>query len=127
MADTMLLYDEDCGFCRWALSHVLAWDRDGRLRAVALQSPEAEALLPAMPPDRRMASWHLVDTDGRTWSAGDAVAPLLRRLPFGAPLAAVAEAVPGVIDRSYRWVAGHRTALGRVLGSRACAVPEPRI
>jgi predicted DCC family thiol-disulfide oxidoreductase YuxK len=126
MADTTLLYDEDCGFCRWALSHVLAWDRNGRLRAIALQSPEAEALVPAMSRDRRMASWHLVGADGRTWSAGDAVAPLLRRLPFGTPLAAAAEAVPGVIDWSYAWVAGHRTALGRVLGSRACVVPESR-
>src|SRR5215471_2518594 len=103
MADTTLLYDADCGFCRRTLSVVLAWDRTRRVRAVALQSREAATLLPDMPPERRMASWHLVSNEGAVWSGGAAVAPLLRRLPFGRPLAAVAAAAPGVTDRLYGW------------------------
>jgi hypothetical protein len=27
MASTTLIYDSDCGFCRWLLAKVLAWDR----------------------------------------------------------------------------------------------------
>src|SRR5436190_23119771 len=32
MAQATLLYDRDCGFCRWLLGKVLAWDRRGVLR-----------------------------------------------------------------------------------------------
>ena len=27
-----LLYDSDCGFCKWSLDKILLWDRHGRLR-----------------------------------------------------------------------------------------------
>ena len=56
-----LLYDRDCGYCRVCVAVVLRWDRGERLRPVALQSPEADALLAGMPEDQQMASWHLVD------------------------------------------------------------------
>ena len=41
-ARAVLLYDRECGFCRSSLELVLAWDRRGRLRPVALQDPEAD-------------------------------------------------------------------------------------
>ena len=56
----ILIYDADCGFCRWSLARVLALDRAHRLRPVALGTPEADALLADMAPDERAASWHLV-------------------------------------------------------------------
>jgi predicted DCC family thiol-disulfide oxidoreductase YuxK len=124
MGRAVVLYDEDCGFCRWATGWVLAWDRRGRLRAVALQDAEAEHLLPAMDRERRMASWHVVGPDGRVRSAGRAVAPLLQLLPGGAPLAALATAFPRTTDRLYDWTARHRGRLGALLGARRCAV-EP--
>ena len=37
MSEAILLYDADCGFCRWAIDKLLAWDRAGRLRPAALQ------------------------------------------------------------------------------------------
>jgi predicted DCC family thiol-disulfide oxidoreductase YuxK len=127
MADTVLLFDADCGLCRWALARVLAWDRAGRLRPVALQSDEAAALLSSMRPTERMASWHLVTNDGRVRSGGAAVGPLARVLPFAPPVAAIAEAFPRTTDRAYRWVAVHRRALGRLVGALdACAVPTAR-
>ena len=127
MGDTALLYDADCGLCRWALGHVLAWDRAGRLRPVPLQSDEGAALLTPMEPAERMASWHLVANDGRVWSGGAAVAPLARVLPFGRPAAALAEAFPLTTDRAYRWVASHRRRLGSLIGAGdACRVPAGR-
>jgi predicted DCC family thiol-disulfide oxidoreductase YuxK len=117
-----LLYDEDCGFCRWSLDKILAWDRAGRLRPVPLQDPEADRLLGDMPADRKMASWHLVTQDGRVYSAGAAAAPLAAALPAGAPLAALARAFPAVTERAYRLVAGNRDRLASWLGSEACAV-----
>ena len=80
-ADHVLLYDADCGFCRWSIDKLLAGDRDRRIRPVPLQSAEADTLLPGMPHDKKMASWHLVTPDGAVYSAGDAIAPLMELLP----------------------------------------------
>jgi predicted DCC family thiol-disulfide oxidoreductase YuxK len=113
--DWVLVYDDGCGFCRWSLARVLAWDRHRRLRAVALAGDEADALLADMPPEERAASWHLVSPDGRRWSAGAAAPPLLRLLPGGELPAAVLAAAPGLTERAYRWVADHRSQLGRLL------------
>lgn len=127
VARAAILYDRDCGFCRWATDKLLTWDRRRGLRPVALQDPEAERLLAGIPEDQRMASWHLVTPDGRVRSAGAAAAPLLRSLPGGRPLAALAEGFPTATERLYSWVARHRGSLGRFLGTEACRVdPEDR-
>ena len=114
-----LLYDGDCSFCQVCTAIVLANDRRRRLRPVPLDTPSASELLPGMDPAARMASWHLVAPDGRTWSGGAAVAPLLRLLPGGGPAATVAERIPGVVDAAYRWAVRHRRRLGRLIPSRA--------
>lgn len=121
-----VLYDEDCGFCRWSADRLRAWDRHHALRFVPLQDHEADRLLEAVPLERRKQSWHLVEPDGRVWSAGAAVPRVFRRLPRGLPLAMLLEAAPGLTDRAYAAVAERRTALGRMLGQRACAVDPSR-
>jgi predicted DCC family thiol-disulfide oxidoreductase YuxK len=102
-----ILYDRDCGFCRWSLAKLLRWDRHGRLRPVPLQSPEGAGY-----PDD---SWHLITEDGQVYSGGAAFEPLLRLLPGGRPFAALARAFPGLTERAYRFVANHRGRLGRFL------------
>jgi predicted DCC family thiol-disulfide oxidoreductase YuxK len=109
-----VLYDRDCGFCKWSLDKILAWDRHRRLRPVAIQSEEGDRLLAAIEPERRLDSWHLV-ADGELRSAGAAAPRLFAALPGGRPLAAVLRAFPGATERAYRWVAGHRDALARLL------------
>ena len=126
MKKPVLLYDSDCGFCRWALAKVLTWDRRGRVRVVALQDPESGELLDGMPEEERMASWHLVTGEGKVYSRGAAAAPLLRLLPGGSPLAAVLATFPGPTERAYSWVAGNRERLARLVGERACAVDPSR-
>jgi predicted DCC family thiol-disulfide oxidoreductase YuxK len=111
----LLLYDPDCGFCRWSLGWVLAADRSRRLRPVKLGSPEADGLLADLTQEERMASWHLAAPDGRRWSAGYAAPPLLRLLPAGRGPAAVLAAAPEATDRVYRWVADHRSAFSRLI------------
>ncbi len=115
--DATVLYDADCGFCRSSLALILAWDTKGRLRPVALQDPEAERLLPGLSPEERMASWHLVSPDGTVRSAGDALEALFRLLPGGRAPSALARRFPGAARHGYRWVAGHRSRLGRLLPS----------
>ena len=114
MADATVLYDADCGFCRWSLRKLLALDRRRALRAVALQDPEADLLLRDMDEEHKMASWHLVTPDGEVRSAGDAVGPLLRLLPGARPFAFLAERFPRATNRVYWWVAANRGRLGRL-------------
>lgn len=114
-AQIVLLYDQDCGFCRWSLDKVLAWDRRKRLRPVAIQSDEGARLLAEVDPAARLDSWHLLTPDGRVFSAGAAAEPLARALPGGWPLAAVFHAFPALTERAYRYVARHRNTWARLL------------
>ncbi len=114
-AQSVLLYDEDCGFCRWSLDKILAWDRAKRVRPVAIQSEEGSRLLAPIAPEARLESWHLVSNDGRLFSAGAAAEPLARLLPGGRPLAAVFAAFPGVTERAYGFTVRHRFWLARLL------------
>ncbi len=116
---TILLYDRDCGFCRWSLQKLLAWDRRGRLKPVALQDLEAKRLLADLDERRRMDSWHLVTSGGQVVSAGAAVPDLLRLLPGGRPFAMLAAAFPRVTDAAYALIARHRSLLGRVMTTRS--------
>jgi len=122
-----VLYDRDCGFCRWSLAQLLALDRRGRLRPVALETLEADRLLADLAPEQRAASWHLVSPDGRRWSAGAAAPPLLRLLPGGAGLAALLAVAPRATERTYRWVADHRSTLSRLLPSSSKRRADARI
>ena len=115
----IVLYDGDCGFCKWLLSGLLRWDRAERTVPIALQRPEAAELLADLDAGTRMASWHLIAPDGRRRSGGAAVAPLLRLLPAGRVPAALVARIPGFTDRGYRWVAAHRTGLSRFVPKRA--------
>jgi predicted DCC family thiol-disulfide oxidoreductase YuxK len=126
MEPAVVLYDRDCGLCVWSAERLRGWDGTRRrLRFVPLGSPEADLLLAGMDPDARMASWHLA-TGGRIQSGGAAVAPVLRRLPGGRPLAEVAARLPRTTDVLYRLVAEHRGRLGALLGRRACEVDPSR-
>jgi len=118
-ARATVLYDRDCSFCRWSLAKLLAWDRGGHLRALALQDAEADRLLAAIDPPERMQSWHLIDEDGELHSAGRALAPLLRLLPGGRAPAALARASPKLTDAGYTLVARNRSLLSRIVRSRA--------
>jgi predicted DCC family thiol-disulfide oxidoreductase YuxK len=125
-AQSVLLYDQDCGFCRWSLDKILAWDRAKRLRPVPIQSEEGSRLLATIAPEARLDSWHLVREDGKLFSAGAAAEPLARLLPGGRLLAAVFAAFPGVTERAYGFAAHHRFWLARLLRIDANCQVRPR-
>jgi len=114
-----VLYDADCGFCKWLLAILLRWDRATRLQPIALQRPQAGELLADLDPAARMRSWHLVSPNGERRSGGDAVPPLLRLLPGGRLPARAFARFPGLTDRGYRWVAEHRSQLSRLVPGSA--------
>jgi predicted DCC family thiol-disulfide oxidoreductase YuxK len=115
-SDHIVLYDQDCGFCKWSLDKILAWDRADRVRPVAIQSPEGQELLSEVPVEKRLDSWHLVEPGGSVRSAGAGAAPLARILPGGRPLAFAFDRFPNATERAYRFVAGHRDWFARRLG-----------
>ena len=127
MPQATLLYDRDCGFCRWC-------SRQGArlgparldLRPVALQSEEAGRLLGGMPEDQRMASWHLVEPGRRGALRRRRLrAELLRLLPGGRPLAALAARAPRR-DRARLPLGGAAPQRLGWAGQRACEAPGRR-
>jgi predicted DCC family thiol-disulfide oxidoreductase YuxK len=122
-----VLYDPDCGFCRWSLARLLAIDRAHRLRPVALGTEEADRLLADIDPQQRAASWHLVSPAGERTSGGLAAVPLLRLLPGGGPPAALLARTPKLTERAYRWVAEHRSWFSRVIPGRSKRRADERI
>jgi predicted DCC family thiol-disulfide oxidoreductase YuxK len=134
-----VIYDADCGFCKWSLALLLSLDGLGRkrsehaLRPLALGTGEADRLLADLSVEQRNASWHLVpgapsaeapslgpDADAPLrFSAGAALAPAMRLLPGGRVPAATFARFPEATERGYRWVVEHRGALGRFVPVRA--------
>jgi predicted DCC family thiol-disulfide oxidoreductase YuxK len=121
-----LLYDDDCGFCRWFADRIRRWERAGALTFTSIQSGTGQELLRAVPPELRLATMHVVAADGRVWSGGEAARELLRVLPGGSLPAALAGAFPETTDRIYRLAVRHRTTFGRWLGEDACKVDPSR-
>lgn len=115
----VLIYDGACGFCKWTAALLLDWDRAGRLRPLALGTPEADALLHELTPAERAASFHLVSPAGERRSGGEALPAVLDLLPAGFIPARALAALPGLTDRGYRWVATNRIAISRWVPSRA--------
>lgn len=137
MDRAIVIYDSDCGFCRWMLGKVLAWDRRGVLRPIPLGSPEADRLLEGMPRELQYASWHLARPEGTLGagapagsgvvSAGAAIPPTFRMLPGGRPLAWLLERAPSLPDRTYAWIARNRSTLGRPVTAAAKRRADARI
>lgn len=114
-----ILYDDDCGFCKWSLNKVLAWDQRRRLTPVAIQSERGQELLAEIPAAERLDSWHMVLPSGEVRSAGAAAAPLAELLPGARPLAFLFRSFPGLTARAYDLVAANRSRLGRLVGADA--------
>jgi predicted DCC family thiol-disulfide oxidoreductase YuxK len=117
-----VLFDDDCGFCRWSIDRIRRLDRRGRLALAPIQSADGAWLLRELPPDRRLATMHAVTPDGRVWSGGEAVRVTMAQLPGGILPSRLAAAFPELTDRLYRSVAGNRELFGKWLGHDACNV-----
>lgn len=131
--EAIVIYDDDCGFCRWSLALLLSV-AFGALRPLPLGTSEADYLLHDLTVEDRQASWHLVfdppsngsgpdqlsfDAAPARFSAGAAFVPALSLLPRGRRLAWLVARMPDRTERGYRWVAEHRGLLGRFVPGRA--------
>jgi predicted DCC family thiol-disulfide oxidoreductase YuxK len=103
----VLLYDADCRFCRFVARAFVRLDRDECVAFLPLTDPEAEALLPGLTDEQRLASIHLVEPDGNRSSRGAALARLVRHAGLPAPAR--------FLGAVYTPVARARGVLGRVV------------
>jgi predicted DCC family thiol-disulfide oxidoreductase YuxK len=120
-----VLYDADCGVCSHTARMLVRADKRDRLRLVSIQSAE----IPNMPPrGELMAMLHARDEDGHWFKGAAATVEIARRIPIAWPLTVYAKlplAMP-ILDFMYRAFAGNRHAISRMLGLKACKVPERR-
>ena len=125
MNDLTVLYDADCGVCSHTARMLVRADKRDRLRLVPIQT----ARLPDMPPlDQLMGMLHARDADGRWFKGAAASIEIARRIPIAWPLTLYAKlplAMP-ILDFMYRAFAENRHTISRMLGLKACRVPERR-
>src|SRR4051794_215605 len=129
---TIVLYDGECGFCRWAVAWALERDRDGVLSVAPIQSPTGAQLLADLDPAERLRAVHVVHDDGRRESGGAAARAVLEAT--ARPLARLAGMSPRATELVYRLVAGNRSRVSRLVPRRAklradrllAATPAPR-
>lgn len=117
----VVLFDDDCGFCRWSVARLRTLDRHRRLRFASIQGPYGASLLAGIAPEARLRSMHVVGPDGCVTSSGPALVRVAGELPAGRSLAWFGRTFPGAAERAYRAVASRRHMLGRLVGADACS------
>lgn len=133
-----VLYDEDCGFCRWTADQLRSLDRRGRLEFVPLQHaadhPERPALARLAANHPLKETLHVLRRDGRVRQGGGAMLEILDALPGGwllRPWAAIA-GVEAAVHAAYTHLAHHRSAIGRLVARggptpAACDLHRPHV
>lgn len=116
----MLLYDDDCAFCRSWVTRIRRLDRSGGITFVPAGDRGDILGLPMVEDDQLDRAMHLVTADGTVLAGARALPEILRYLPryrwlrplFGVPGALL------VADRIYSVIARRRHLLG--CGSDGC-------
>jgi len=121
----LVIFDGACGFCTWS---VMVLDRPLGVRVASIPAQWLkDAELAGLGTTRAACAQAVVfvDATGVPSSGADAVNALLRAHPlFSAPVA-LALRVPALLrlERAfYRWIARHRVAISRLLGTRRYAL-----
>ena len=129
-ARTLLIYDGKCGFCLWWLAR---WRRRIGDRIDFAPSQEVASRFPVLPRERFSRSIQLVETDGTVYEGAEAAFRALSRAPRGGRPLWAYEHLPGVravTERSYKFVARHRTGLHKLtlwtFGRDPLAIPKSR-
>jgi predicted DCC family thiol-disulfide oxidoreductase YuxK len=115
----IVLYDADCGFCRWAMAWVVKRDHRHVLVPVPIQSPLGCELLLDVVPSERLRWAHVVHDDGARRSGGAAAADVLSVLGPTRVLGRLAHSLPRTTALLYGVVAARRNSFGRLVGQEA--------
>ena len=113
-----IFFDEDCGFCRdlaFRFEPVFA-QRGFHFEPIQREWVRERLHLT---PDQALEEMRVLTADGRVFGGADAGIFLARQLWWAAPFATLArlDFIHAFLDRSYRWIAAHRT----------CALPRAEV
>ena len=121
----VLVYDDQCDFCRGWVSRFRRWDRERAVELLPLREERA-ARLTGKTRGQLEQAMHLVDADGSVYAGATAVRELFRFVSWGVVPRAIFR-LPGVLrlaERVYRMVAARRRRLG--CAGRHCAFVATR-
>lgn len=106
----IVVYDSDCGFCRWCAAMLKSWDKAERLCLVPAAQALSLQLHPQLTPKRCQQALQVILPDGQLLSGWDGLTAVAMRLPSLRWLGQLG-ALPlmRVVGRTfYRFVATHR-------------------
>ena len=115
----IVLYDADCGFCRWAMAWAVRHDHQHALVAAPIQSPLGAALLADVPASERLREAHVIHDGHSRRSGGAAAADVLSTLPATRALGRLGHRLPHTTALLYRVLAARRASFGRLVGREA--------
>ena len=110
-----MLYDGNCRICTRQADAVAAYNDEGLIEILDLNSPAARARFPQVTPEAAQRELHLVAPDGALHRGAEAVRETLLRLPSLRGLGELLR-VPGAMSVArplYAWVARNRYRFGR--------------
>ncbi len=113
-AGPLLIFDGDCGFCRFWVERWFAWT-GGHFRFEPFQT--AAEKFPDIPRERFEKAVQLLEPNGAVYGGADAVFRLLQFVRGFGWLAIFFEGLPGFMPLAravYAWIARHRTFSSRV-------------
>ena len=114
----LVLYDEECPFCRASARAILRLAPSGAIEAVGLRSTRAARLVPEEGAEERLEAFHLIAPTGQRWKGGAALPPLFEMLRPLRPMAWLlrrSSAAATAANLSYGWVSRHRPMLAALL------------
>jgi len=104
-----LFYDPGCPLCRRFKYLLEQWDRQGQVRALALDAPELPRLFPWLDPEVLRRQLTVCDPEGRLAQGAEAlrrlaeVLPGVRRLTWACRLPGVSPAVNALYRTAHRY------------------------
>ncbi len=120
----VLIYDDDCEFCRRWAHRFRRWTRGDAL-LLPLQHQAAAEMSGRSRPEL-LAAMHVITAAGAVVAGAAAVREILHLVPWGW-MPRMVFRLPGamrIADRAYGWVAARRQHLG--CGGEHCAAPMAR-
>ena len=105
-----ILFDEDCSFCR---DLALRFEQPFARRGFHFEPLQHEWIRERLnlTQEQALEEMRVLTADGQVFGGADAVIFLARQLWWAQPLASIARVsfIHALLDRAYRWVAGHRS------------------
>lgn len=121
MADLLVLFDADCGFCSWSANMLHRLDRKGAVRLVPIHSA-ASVVINAPRVQDLLETLHARDLRGQWLTGADAWLGIAGAVPILRPIA-IAGRVPigrWWVGALYEVVARNRHRLSTLLGLERC-------